>query len=92
MELKLRGKFYHHKRWVVARCPELDVASQGEDEADARRMLTEAVQILLEETARRGTLGKVLQEAELPVVPLGTSIKVLIDFGKGTQVSLTAKV
>lgn len=35
-------------RWFVALCPELDVASQGKTVEQARKNLTEAVELLLE--------------------------------------------
>ncbi|MEK7214294.1 MAG: hypothetical protein AAB289_01680, partial [Chloroflexota bacterium] len=41
MELRLTGKLRHYKTAVVASCPELDVLSQGNDDADARRMLAD---------------------------------------------------
>ena len=38
-------------KWFVALCPELDVASQGKTVEDARRDLTEAVELFLEEAS-----------------------------------------
>jgi predicted RNase H-like HicB family nuclease len=35
-------------KWFVALCPELDVASQGKTVEQARKNLTEAVELLLE--------------------------------------------
>ena len=89
MELKLTGKLKQQKRWVIATCPELDVASQGDDEQDAKRMLSEAVRIFLEETTRMGTLDKILTEAKLPCVPSGERLKVKLDFGQGAEVAFT---
>lgn len=36
------------ERWYVSLCPELDVASQGQSRAEARRNLAEAVSLYLE--------------------------------------------
>ena len=38
-------------KWFVALCPEWDVASQGRTIEEARKNLTEAVELLLEEAA-----------------------------------------
>ncbi len=38
-------------KWFVAVCPELDVASQGKTVEDARRNLTEAVELFIEEAS-----------------------------------------
>jgi hypothetical protein len=46
----------------VAYCPELDVASCGKDEEDARRMLKEAIEIVLNDAKERGTLEEYLEE------------------------------
>jgi len=39
------------RKWYVALCPELDVASQGKTVEGARRNLTEAVELFLEEAS-----------------------------------------
>jgi predicted RNase H-like HicB family nuclease len=39
------------RKWFVALCPELDVASQGKTVEEARRNLTEAVELFLEEAS-----------------------------------------
>jgi len=48
---------------VVAYNPELDVASCGKDEEEAKRMLEEAIQIVLEGAKEDGTLDQLLEEA-----------------------------
>ena len=50
------GKMY------VSFCPELDVASCGNTPVKARMNLKEALQILIEETTRMGTLREILEE------------------------------
>jgi predicted RNase H-like HicB family nuclease len=39
------------RKWYVALCPELDVASQGKTVEGARLNLTEAVELFLEEAS-----------------------------------------
>ena len=48
---------------VVAYNPELDVASCGKDEQDAKRMLEEAIEIVLDGAKEDGTLDQLLKEA-----------------------------
>lgn len=48
---------------VVAYNPELDVASCGKNEEEAKRMLEEAIQIVLEGARKDGTLNQLLEEA-----------------------------
>lgn len=45
----------------VAYCPELEIASCGKDEDDARRMLKEAIDITLEDAYKRGVLEEYLE-------------------------------
>lgn len=51
----------------TAYCRELDIASCGRTVEEAWRNLHEAFQIFVEETARKGTLQDLLQEAGLTV-------------------------
>lgn len=46
----------------VSFCPELGVASCGDSVDEARRRLTEAVRLFLEESHRMGTLQDILRE------------------------------
>ncbi|NQU11554.1 type II toxin-antitoxin system HicB family antitoxin [bacterium] len=39
------------RKWFVALCPEFDVASQGKTVEEARRNLTEAVELFLEQAS-----------------------------------------
>ncbi len=45
----------------VAYCPELDISSCGKTEDKARKMLKEAIEIVLSEAAKDGTLDKYLK-------------------------------
>ena len=47
----------------VAYNPELDISSCGKNEEEARRMLEEAIQILLGGAKKDGTLNQLLKEA-----------------------------
>ena len=49
-------------RWYVASCPVLDVHSQGETTAKARKNLSEALSLFLTSCFERGTLDAVLKE------------------------------
>jgi len=46
----------------VSYCPELDIASCGEDVQQAKRNLTEAILINIEETRRLGTFDKFIED------------------------------
>lgn len=45
----------------VAYCPELDISSAGKTETKARKMLKEAIEIVLEVAAKQGTLEEYLE-------------------------------
>lgn len=49
-------------RWVAG-CPTLDLFSQGETEAEAKRCLEEAIELWVESCLERGTLDIALREA-----------------------------
>lgn len=91
-ELHLSAKLYKRKRWVVAACPELDVWSQGDDAAEARLMIAEAVRIFIEECARMGTLLDVLREEKLPPVHLGRQLPIMLTFPDHVEVCLKASI
>ena len=40
MELKITTEVLHRGRWFVARCPELDIASQEASAEEAKRHVT----------------------------------------------------
>lgn len=60
---KLPYATHEEGNWIVAYCPLLDVASQGETEAKARDSLIEALQAFLESCYERGVLDDVLKES-----------------------------
>ena len=56
----------------VAYCPELDVSSCGRDIDEARRNLSTAVRLFVEEAQKLGTLEDILKEAGYHRGPDGT--------------------
>ena len=50
------------KKWYIARCPVLDVYSQGETEEQAKKNLSEALAMFLISCHERGTLDAVLKD------------------------------
>ena len=50
------------KKWYVARCPVLDVCSQGETAEQAKKSLSEALALFLLSCHERGTLDAVLKD------------------------------
>jgi len=50
------------RHWVVAQCPPLDIASQGETVEEAKRNLAEATRVFLVSCYERGTIEAVLKE------------------------------
>ena len=57
----LRTKVYKEKEGMyTGECPALEVASQGDDEREARKNIQEAVTLFLEDCAEVGTLERVL--------------------------------
>lgn len=60
-ELNLPATFETEGRWIVARFPHLDVASQGTTRDEAARNLIEAAQLFIESCFERGVLDSVLK-------------------------------
>jgi len=62
MELRITTEVVQRGRWFVARCPELDFVSQGASPEEAKRNLSEAIEIQLEEMAAMDSLDDYLAE------------------------------
>ena len=62
-ELIYRAEFFLEGDVYVGLCPELNVSSFGEDIADAKQSLQEAIQAFIEACEEMGTLEEVLEEA-----------------------------
>ncbi len=75
VDVKLRAFVRKEKktRWVAV-CPSVGVASQGQSAEQAKKELTEAVQLWFESCIERGTLERALQEANFRPVPSGEPV------------------
>ena len=63
MRMRLTEELWREGNMYVAYCPELDVPSCGETVEQAKNNLKEVILIHLTETAKMGTLDKLLQDA-----------------------------
>jgi len=63
MRMRLTEELWREGNMYVAYCPELDVPSCGETVEQAKYNLKEVILIHLMETAKMGTLDKLLQDA-----------------------------
>jgi predicted RNase H-like HicB family nuclease len=73
-QIEFTSLIFQEGQTFVSYCPELSVASCGDTVEDARRRLTEAVRLFLEESQRMGTLHDVLkEEGFVPRDPAGAS-------------------
>ena len=61
--MRLTEELWREGNMYVAYCPELDVPSCGETVEQAKYNLKEVILIHLMETAKMGTLDKLLQDA-----------------------------
>jgi predicted RNase H-like HicB family nuclease len=62
MKLRVTEEIWKEGSMFVSYCPELDVSSCGEDVGQAKKNLTEAILIMLEETKKMGTFEKLMEE------------------------------
>lgn len=65
--IELTGEIWQEGNMYSAYCHELDVATAGRSLDEARKNLVEALEIFFEETARKGTLRSILEEAGFPI-------------------------
>jgi predicted RNase H-like HicB family nuclease len=76
MSAKLKPQFtaiiQRSEKWFVALCPELDVVSQGKTVEEARRNVTEAVELFLE-TASPSEIKRRLSK-ETYIAPLSVAM------------------
>lgn len=63
MEINFLIQIWQEGKMYVAYSPELDVSSCGKTPKEAQKNLHKAVEILLEETSRMGTLNEILEES-----------------------------
>ena len=62
-KIELTSEIWQEGNMYSAYCHELDVATAGRTVDEARKNLAEALEIFFEETARKGTLQSLLEEA-----------------------------
>lgn len=62
MKIRLTEEIWKEGNMYVSYCPELDIASCGEDVQQAKKNLLEAITINVEETKKMGTFEQFLEE------------------------------
>ena len=62
MKMRLTEEIWKEGNMYVSYCPELDIASCGEDVQTAKKNLKEAILITIEETKRMDTFEQFLEE------------------------------
>ncbi len=61
MKIRLTEEIWKEGNMYVSYCPELDIASCGEDVGQAKSNLHEAIMINIEETKKLGTFSEFLE-------------------------------
>ena len=82
MKLRLTEEIWKEGNMYVSYCPELDIASCGEDIGQAKTNLHEAILINIEETKDMGTLTEFLENCGIEAISEGvfTARKELVGF------------
>jgi predicted RNase H-like HicB family nuclease len=62
LELQVTIEVWKSRSWYVARIPELDFVSQGNDPEEAKRNVQEVARMQLDEMRNMGTLRDYLEE------------------------------
>jgi len=65
MKIRLTEEIWKEGNMYVSYCPELDIASCGEDIQQAKKNLVEAITINMEETRKMGSFEQFLEECGL---------------------------
>jgi len=65
MKIRLTEEIWREGNMYVSYCPELDIASCGEDVQQAKKNLTDTILINIEETKRLGTFKKFIEDCGL---------------------------
>jgi hypothetical protein len=71
MKMRLTEEIWKEGNMYVSYCPELDIASCGEDVEQAKKNLLEAISINIEETKKMGTFGQFLESCGLEEMNAG---------------------
>ena len=65
MKMRLTEEIWKEGNMYVSYCPELDIASCGEDVEQAKKNLLEAIVINIEETKKMGTFDQFIENCGL---------------------------
>lgn len=65
MKIRLTEEIWKEGNMYVSHCPELDIASCGEDVYQAKKNLIEAILINIEETKKAGTFERFIEDCGL---------------------------
>ena len=65
MKIRLTEEIWKEGNMYVSYCPELDIASTGENVLEAKKHLIEVIIINIEETKKMGTFEKFLDDCGL---------------------------
>jgi len=65
MRIRLTEEIWKEGNMYVSYCPELDIASCGEDVEQAKKNLVESININIEETKKLGTFEQFIEESGL---------------------------
>jgi len=68
MKIRLTEEIWKEGNMYVCYCPELDVASCGEDVQQAKKNLIESILINIEDTKKLGTFEQFLEECGLEAI------------------------
>ena len=68
MKIRLTEEIWKEGNMYVSYCPELDIASCGENIQQAKKNLQETIVINIEETKKMGTLDKFLEECGIELI------------------------
>ena len=82
MKIRLTEEIWKEGNMYVSYCPELDIASCGEDIEQAKTNLYEAITITIEETKKMGTFSTFLENCGIEAASedLLTARKELVGF------------
>lgn len=62
-KIQFNTEIWQEGNMFVAYAPQLDVSSCGKSVSEARRNISEAVELFIEEAEKMGTLDKILEES-----------------------------
>lgn len=65
MKIRITEEIWKEGNMYVSYCPELDIASCGEDVSQAKKNLMEAILINIEETKKAGTFERFIEDCGL---------------------------